>query len=174
MSASVAGLLAAAVVVGPVRDAAASTGPWGYRYPVGDVAHGAQTLNPVSGLWCLDSVNGCGYNPGMEIVIQAFNGATFSSAGATTDLDVVFGPSSVGTCLIVNPQLVHCGVTASGQTSTVSGDGLIAPGWNTGITLTVPASTANNAPVVHEQWFDTTGMYGSESALDTATLYVNG
>lgn len=95
-----AGLTAAVVlasggVIASAGVASASSGSWGYKYPVGTVAHGSQTFNPVTGLWCLTAA-GCDYEPGMTIIIQAANGATFSPVGATTSISPVFEPGPAG------------------------------------------------------------------------------
>ncbi|WP_406263354.1 hypothetical protein OHT93_01265 [Streptomyces sp. NBC_00191] len=175
-----AGLTAAVVlasggVIASAGVASASSGSWGYKYPVGTVAHGSQTFNPVTGLWCLTAA-GCDYEPGMTIIIQAANGATFSPVGATTSISPVFEPGPAGTCTVVNHQLVSCSITESGHVAngSVSGDGLIAPGFNTGITLTVPKSTPSGALVVQDHWYDPSGMAGDNPADNEANFYVHG
>jgi hypothetical protein len=129
----------------------------------------------VAGLWCL-SAAGCDYDPGMTIIIQAVNGATFGPVGSKASLDPVFEPGPAGTCTVVNDRLVACDITASGHVANgnVSGDGLIATGFNSGITLTVPRSTPSGALVVQDHWYDPAGMAGDNSADNYANFYVHG
>ncbi|MFC9626848.1 hypothetical protein ACFTXM_45165 [Streptomyces sp. NPDC056930] len=168
-------VLAAGGVIAAAGTAAASSGSWGYKYPVGTVAHGSQTFNPVAGLWCLAAA-GCDYEPGMTIIIQTANGATFSPVGATAPISPVFEAGPAGTCTVINDQLVACSITKSGHVAngSISGDGLIAPGFNTGITLTVPRTTPSGALVVQDHWYDPSGMEGDNPADNEANFYVQG
>jgi hypothetical protein len=167
--------LAAGGVIAAAGNASASTGAWGYKYPVGTVSHGTQTFNPVSGLWCL-SAAGCDYDPGMTIIIEAVNGATFNPVGATATLNPVFEPGPAGTCTVVSQNLVACYITNSGHVpnGNVSGDGLIATGFNSGVTLTVPSSTPGGSLVVQDHWYDPAGMAGDNPADNYANIYVRG
>ncbi|MCX4586128.1 hypothetical protein [Streptomyces sp. NBC_01481] len=111
----------------------------------------------------------------MKIIVQTANGATFSPVGATAPISPVFG-DPVGTCTIINPQLVGCTITESGHVPNGSdtGHGLIAPDFNTGITLTVPKSTPSGALVVQDHWYDPSGMAGDNPADNEANFYVHG
>jgi hypothetical protein len=177
ITASLAGavVLAAGGVVAVAGEASASSGAWGYKYPVGTVVHGAQAFNPVLGLWCL-SAAGCDYDPGMTIIIQAANGATFSPVGATANIEPVFEPGLAGKCTVVDKQLVTCSITASGHVANgnTSGDGLIATGFNSGITLNVPRNTPSGALAAQDHWYDPSGMGGDNPADNYANFYVHG
>lgn len=167
--------LAAGGVIAAAGDASASSGAWGYEYPVGTVAPGSQTYNPVTGLWCLSDA-GCDYDPGMRIVIQAANGAAFGPVGATAALSPAYEPGPAGTCTVITDQIVTCDITASGHVpnGSVNGDGLIATGFNSGITLYVPPSTPTGTLVVQDHWYDPTGMAGDNPADSYHTVYVAG
>jgi hypothetical protein len=126
------------VVGGP---ASASTSNWGWGGPGQSITPGVHNLT--TGFSCRSGAP-CGYNPGMTVMVTAFNGATLS---APTDLVSTTDGSTVGSCQLQDPTHIVCTFTTSGSSEH-------ALGALFSYTLTVPASAPAGSTVATQTWAD--------------------
>jgi hypothetical protein len=145
------------VAAGP---ASASTGNWGWGGPGQSIAPGAQNLT--TGFSCRGEAP-CGYNPGMTVMVTAFNGATLS---APTSLTSTIDGSVQGTCTLQDPTHIVCAYTSSGFSDLYQG-ALFS------YTLTVPGTATAGSTVATQTWADSP-QTGNVVDDDVYTFYTTG
>lgn len=147
-------LLAAA---GP---ASASTGNWGWGGAGQPITPGVHDLT--TGFSCRSGAP-CLYEPGMTVMVTAFNGATLS---APSTLVEDTNNTTAGTCALEDSTHIVC-------TFTTSGSAEHAKGAIFSYTLTVPDTGANGATVATQTWADSV-QTGNSPGDDVYTFTLAG